>query len=138
MSGHGARAVVLAAGLALISGCGYQTAMSQSEDAVELDVRPREMIIQGGTMASTKRFQILFFGFGKRNSFLEAERQAIEAKGSELLVNRLRLKHFEGFLIPSLWLQTFGFEGATDIPIIGWEIYTVAGTGVRLVPQGSP
>jgi hypothetical protein len=130
-------AVLLATGLALIFGCGYQTAMSQSEDAVELDVRPREMIIQGGAMASTKRFHILFFGFGKKNSFLEAERQAIESNGSELLVNRLRLKHFEGFLIPGLWLQALGVEGATDIPIIGWEIYTVAGTGIRLVPQNS-
>ena len=135
--GYGARIALLGTLLALASGCGYQTAMSQSEDAVELDVRPREMIIQGGAMASTKRFHILFVGFGKKNSFLEAERQAIESSGSELLVNRLRLKHFEGFLIPSLWLQTFGFEGATDVPIIGWEIYTVAGTGVRLVPQGS-
>jgi hypothetical protein len=137
MRRHCPHAALLGMLLALVFGCGYQTAMSQSEDAVELDVTPRQMIIQGGTMASTKRFHILFFGFGKRNSFLEAERQAIEAKGSELLVNRLRLKHFEGFLIPGLWLQTLGVEGATDIPIIGWEIYTVAGTGVRLVPQGS-
>jgi hypothetical protein len=135
--GHGARVVLLGTLLALFFGCGYQTAMSQSEDAVELDVTPREMIIQGGTMASTKRFHILFFGFGKKNSFLEAERQAIESSGSELLVNRLRLKHFEGFMIPSLWFQALGVEGATDIPIIGWEIYTVAGTGIRLVPQGS-
>ena len=133
--GHGARTALLGILLALVFGCGYQTAMSQSEDAVELDVRPREMIIQGGAMASTKRFHILFFGFGKKNSFLEAERQAIESRGSELLVNRLRLKHFEGFLIPGLWLQALGVEGATDIPIIGWEVYTVAGTGIRLVPQ---
>jgi len=116
-------------------GCGHQTAISQSQDAVELNVTPREMIIQGGTSASTRRFRILFFGFGRRNSFLEAERQAIEAKGSELLVNRIRLRHFEGFLIPTLWLQELGFEDVQDLPIIGWEIYTVAGTGVRLVPE---
>jgi hypothetical protein len=36
-----------------------------------------------------------------------------------------------------LWLQTLGFEGATDLPIIGWEVDTVAGTGIRLVPQSS-
>jgi len=131
---HGARAALLGTGLALVFGCAYQTPMSQSEDAVELEVHPREMIIQGGTMASTKRFHILFLGFGKRNSFLEAERQAIESSGSELLVSRLRLRHFEGFLIPGLWLQALGLQEATDIPIIGWEIYTVAGTGVRLVP----
>lgn len=119
-----------------LASCAYQVPVSQSEDVVELRVTPREMIIQGGTMASTRRFQILFFGFGKRNSFLEAERKAIEAKGSELLVNRLRLKHFEGFLIPTLWLQALGVEAAQDLPIIGWEIYTVAGTGVRLVPEG--
>ncbi len=119
-----------------LSGCAYQAGISQSEDGVELDVTPSEMIIQGGTMASTRRFQFLFFGFGKRNSFLEAERLAIEANGSELLVNRIRLKHFEGFLIPSLWFQALGVEGAQDLPIVGWEIYTVAGTGVRLVPGG--
>ena len=95
------------------------------------------MIIQGGTMATTRRFDILFFGFGKRNSFLEAERQAIEANGSELLVNRIRLKHFEGFLIPTLWFQALGIEGAQDLPVIGWEVYTVAGTGIRLVPAGA-
>ncbi len=70
-------------------------------------------------------------------SFLEAERQAIEARGSELRVNRIRLKHFEGFLIRSLWLQALGVADATGIPIIGWEIYTVAGTGVRLVEEDS-
>ena len=133
----GARAALLGVGLALVFGCAFQTPVSQSEDAVELAVRPREMIIQGGAMASTKRFHLLFFGFGKRNSFLRAEREAIESSGSELLVNRLRLKHFEGFLIPSLWLQALGIEGATDFPIIGWEIYTVAGTGIRLVPQSA-
>ncbi len=117
-----------------MAGCAYQVAVSQSEDAVELDVTPREMIIQGGTMASTRRFHILFVGFGKRNSFLRAESEAIDAVGAELLVNRIRLKHFEGFLLPSLWLQALGFEGATDMPIVGWEIYTVAGTGIRLVP----
>ncbi|MDJ0850827.1 MAG: hypothetical protein QNK04_20850 [Myxococcota bacterium] len=126
--------LLLASSLCL-PGCAYQVAMSQSEDAVELDVTPSQMIIQGGTMASTRRFQFLFFGFGKRNSFLEAERQAIEKSGSELLVNRIRLKHFEGFLIPTLWFQALGVEGAQDLPVIGWEIYTVAGTGVRLVPQ---
>ena len=36
-----------------------------------------------------------------------------------------------------LWFQALGVEGAQDFPIIGWEIYTVAGTGVRLVPQSS-
>ena len=128
--------VLLALWLPLV-GCAYQVAVSQSEDAVELNVSPREMIIHGGTMASTRRFQFLFFGFGKRNSFLEAERKAIEASGSELLVNRIRLKHFEGFLIPTLWFQALGIEGAQDLPVIGWEIYTVAGTGVRLVPDGA-
>ena len=117
--------------------CAYQVPVSQSEDSVELEVSPRQMILQGGTMASTRRFHILFMGFGKRNSFLEAERLAIEAKDSDLLVSRVRLKHFEGFLIPSLWLQALGFPGATDVPIVGFEIYTVAGTGVRLVPERS-
>jgi hypothetical protein len=55
MRGHGARIALLGMGLALAFGFAYQTPMSQSEDAVELDVSPREMIIQGGTMASTKR-----------------------------------------------------------------------------------
>ena len=136
MSMHGARITLLSMGLVSFLGCAFQTPVSQSEDAVELDVTPSQMILKGGAMGSTRRFHLLFFGFGKRNSFMEAERQAIESSGSELLVNRLRLKHFEGFLIPSLWLQTLGIEGATDIPIIGWEVYTVAGTGVRLVPQG--
>lgn len=83
-------------------------------------------------MASTRRFHVLFFGFGERNSFIEAESRA---SGSEILVSRLRLKHFEGLLIPSLWLQSLGLQDATDLPIIGWEVYTVAGTGVRLVPS---
>ena len=125
----------LASFLLLMAGCSSKGPISQSEDAVELEVRPHQMILRGGSMGSTRPFKILFFGFGQRNSFLRAEREAIEAVGAELLVNRIRLKHFEGLLIPTLWLQALGVEGATDIPIIGWEIYTVAGTAVRLVPD---
>ena len=33
--------------------------------------------------------------------------------------------------------QALGIEGAQDLPIIGWEVYTVAGTGVRLVSNPS-
>lgn len=133
MSRAGSFALLLA--LLLGPGCAYQTPVSQSQDSVELIVKPSEMTLQGGTMGSTKRFHLLFFGFGPRNSFLEAERRAIEKSDSELLVNRLRLRHFEGFLIPGLWLQALGVQEATDLPIIGWEVYTVAGTGVRLVPD---
>lgn len=133
MSRRGAHAILLATGLALLLGCGYQVPIRQSADEIELEVHPRNLTIQGGTMASTRRFYILFFGFGKRNSFIEAERRAIESSGSEMLVGRVRLKHFEGFLIPSLWFQSLGVEDATDLPIIGWEVYTVAGTGVRFV-----
>ncbi|GEM_PF-1379811 len=121
--------------LLFTAGCAYQVPVTQSQDAVELDVTPREMILKGGTMASTRRFHLLFIGFGERNSFLRAESEAIKAVDAELLVNRIRLKYFEGLLIPSLWLQTLGFNGANDIPIIGWEIYTVAGVGVQLIPQ---
>ena len=121
--------------LLLASGCAFQTPVSQSEDVVELTVTPGEMILRGPTKASTKRFQLLFMGFGERNSFLRAEQEAIEAVDAELLVNRIRLRHFEGFLLPSLWFEALGVEGATDAPIIGWEIYTVVGTGVRLVPD---
>ena len=125
----------LLAVLLLVSGCAYQTPVSQSEDIVELLVTPGEMVLRGATKASTKRFHILFLGFGERNSFLRAEQEAIEAVDAELLVNRIRLRHFEGFLLPSLWLQALGLEGATDVPIVGWEIYTVVGTGIRLVPD---
>ena len=121
--------------LLLASGCAFQTPVSQSEDVVELTVRPGEMILRGTTKASTKRFHVLFMGFGERNSFLRAEQEAIEAVDAELLVNRIRLRHFEGFLLPSLWFQALGVEEAMDVPIVGWEIYTVVGTGVRLVPD---
>lgn len=133
MRGRGSYLALLGMGLALAFGCAYQTPIYESEDLVLLDVRPRQMILQGSTMASSRRFHILFFRFGSWNSFLQVEREAIESSGSELLLNRLRLKQFEGFLIPGLWFQALGFEGATDIPILGWEIYTVAGTGVRIV-----
>jgi len=89
-------------------------------------------------MASTRRFRILFVGFGKRNSFLRAEIQALEAVDAELLVSRIRLRHFEGLLLPGLWLQAFGFGGASDVPILGWETYTVAGMGVVLKPRRIP
>lgn len=121
--------------LPLVPGCAYQVPLSQSEDAVELEIAPEEMILKGPSMASTRRLHLLFVGFGQRNSFMRAEQQAIEAADAELLVNRIRLKHFEGFLIPSMWLQALGVGDATDISIIGWEIYTVAGTAVRVVPS---
>jgi len=134
VSTGGARLMLLGAGLALLVGCAYQVPIRHSSDEIELDVHPGSLILQGGTMASTRRFHILFFGFGERNSFLEAERRAIESSGSEMLVGRVRLRHFEGFLIPSLWLQSLGFQDATDLPVVGWEVYTVAGTGIRFVP----
>lgn len=133
MKGRGGHLALLGMGLVLFFGCAYQTPLYESEDFVLLDVHPSEMILQGTTMASSRRFHILFFRFGSWNSFLEVERQAIEASGSEVLVNRLRLKQFEGFLIPGLWFQALGIQGATDVPILGWEVYTVAGTGVRFV-----
>lgn len=118
-----------------LSACSYQTSFSQSEDAVELDIRPREMQLMGFTQATSRQFRILFFSFGKKNSFLKVEQQALEAGKAELLIGRLRLKSYEGLLIPSSWLQVFGFEGARDFPIIGWEIYTVTGTGVRMLAE---
>ena len=135
MTGRSLRIALLGMALALVFGCAYQTPIYESEDFVLIDVHPRQMILQGSAMASSRRFHILFFRFGSWNSFLQVEREAIESSGSEMLVNRFRLKQFEGFLIPGLWFQALGFEGATDIPILGWEIYTVAGTGVRLVPD---
>lgn len=132
MRARGPYLALLGIGLALVFGCAYQTPLYESEDFVLLEVRPRQMILQGSTMASSRRFHILFFRFGSMNSFLQVEREAIESSGSDLLVNRLRLKQFEGFLIPGLWFQALGIEGATDIPILGWEVFTVAGTGVRI------
>ena len=119
----------------LCMGCAYQVPISESEDLVRLTISPSEMILEGGAMASTRRFQILFFGFGKRNSFLEAEREAIEASGSDLLVGRIRLKQFEGILIPGMWLEALGVPNATDIPIVGFEVYTIAGTGIRVIAE---
>jgi len=115
----------------LLTGCSYQTSISQSEDAIELDIRPREMQLVGYTQATSRRFRLLFVGFGEKNSFLNVERQALETGNAEMLIGRLRLKSYEGLLIPSLWFQALGFEGASDFPIVGWEIYTVTGTGVR-------
>ena len=135
MTGCSLRIALLGIALALVFGCAYQTPIYESEDLVVLDVRPHQMILQGPAMASSRRFHILFFRSGSWHSFVEVERGAIQSSGSELLVTRFRLKQFQGFLIPALWLQGLGFEGATDIPIIGWEVYTVAGTGVRLVPE---
>lgn len=130
------RAALLVTGLGLLLGCADQMPLAQSTDSVELEVVPGEMIIRGGALGSTRRFHIFFVGFGERNSFIEAERRAIEASGSEMLVSRLRLRTFEGLVIPGLWLQALGAEGATDIPIIGWEVYSVVGVGIRLVPGG--
>lgn len=132
------RSYCMAVLLLFLTGCSYQVPVSQSEDAVELHIAPDQMILKGGTMGSTRRFQILFFGFGERNSFYQAELEAVDAVGAELLVNRLRLRHYEGMLIPGSWLQAFGFVGATDFPILGWEVFTVAGTGVRLVRDTEP
>jgi hypothetical protein len=119
----------------LFMGCAYQVPISESGDLVELTISPSEMILEGGAMASTRRFHILFFGFGKPNSFLEAERLAIERSDSDLLVGRIRLKQFEGLLLPGMWLEALGVPNATDIPIVGFEVYTVAGTGIRIAPE---
>ena len=121
---------------ALLTGCVMQEPLRQSEDSIELFVQLEDIVIQGPTRGSTRSFQIFSFQFGERNSFLEAEKQALEANHSTVLLSRVRLRTFEGFLIPSLWLNVLGIP-AKDIPIIGWEVYHVGGIGVQLPAGGA-
>ena len=89
---------------------------------IELHLFREDFLIQGPTRGSTKRFQILFFQFGQENSFLRAERAALEANGSTVLISRLRLRNFEGLVIPTSWFAVLGMP-FSDLPIIGWERY---------------
>ena len=112
--------------------------VSESTDSLLLSLEPQDFKIKGERQASTRRFQLLFFGFGKQNSFVEAARACQEAGDADLLINRLRLRTFEGLMIPAFWISALGVEDAVDIPILGWEVYTVAGTAVDLVAWNSP
>ena len=112
--------------------------VSESTDSLLLLLEPQDFKIKGGRQASTRRFQLLFFGFGKKNSFVEAARACQEAADADLLINRLRLRTFEGLMIPAFWISALGAEDAKDIPILGWEVCTVAGTAVDLVAWNTP
>ena len=123
-------ALVLAS--AGLFGCATLQPMVESEDTVELFLTPDDFQILGGSRGRTERFKILFFGFGPRNSFLKAERMACEEKGADILVSRVRIKSFEGLMIPAFWLSWFGVEDAQDFPLIGYESFITAGVAVNI------
>lgn len=124
-------AAALGMGSVFITACAISTPVRESEDSIMISLEPGEIGIQGTTRATSRRFALLGFGFGKRNSFLKNDITAREAVSADVLFNRTRLKSFEGLLIPWSWLSALGFSAESDIPILGWEVYTVGGTGVR-------
>lgn len=128
---RGVLTLVIAAALGL--GCAYQAPVWESEDGVELDVYPREILIEGFVAERERRFRILFLKFGSSLSFLQTETRAIQRKGADLLIGRIRRQDFYGLVIPGLWLQALGSQNATDVPVIGWEEYVVGGTAIRFV-----
>jgi len=117
-----------------VTGCAIQDPVRQSGDTIEVELKVKDLVLRGPTRGETRAFQILFFQFGQTNSFLEAEKRALEANSSTILISRVRLRTFEGLQIPSLWLNALGIP-LEDFPIIGWEVYHVGGIGVDLVPQ---
>lgn len=116
----------------ILTGCVVTAPASESGDSILLTLTPDNIDIQGGSQASTEQFQILFFVLGQRASFVEAEDKAVKAKHADLLMARTRLRSFEGFVIPVSWLNAFGIPADTDVPVVGWEVFTVAGTAVRV------
>lgn len=129
---HGAVWVVIVG--ILMTGCATQETIQQSGDSFELELDMEDLVLRGPTRGQTRVFQILFFQFGKNNSFLEAEQKALEANSSTILISRIRLKTFEGLQIPTGWLSALGIP-LQDIRIIGWEVYSVGGVGVDLIPR---
>lgn len=115
----------------VLTGC-ITAPVSESGDSILLTLTPDDIDIQGGSLGSTEQFQILFFGFGREASFLEAEEKALDAQAADLLMARTRLRSFEGFVIPVSWLNAVGIPTDADLPVIGWEVFTVAGTAVRV------
>ncbi len=125
----GLLALVVAAGL---SSCALSQPVSESEDSLELLLTPDDFEIVGSARGSTARFQILGLGFGPKNSFVKAERKAYEEKGGDILVNRVRVKSFNGLMIPGFWLAWFGLENVRDFPLIGTEVYITGGIAVKI------
>jgi hypothetical protein len=112
-------------------GCSVTMPMSESGDSVELILKPDDFEILGGARASTSQFKILFIGFGPKNSFLRAERMAADEKNADFIVSRVRVKSYEGLIIPGYWLSLLGIPDVPDWPIVANEKYIVAGTAVR-------
>jgi hypothetical protein len=112
-------------------GCSVTMPMSESEDSVELFLKPEDFEILGGTRANTTQFKILSIGFGPKNSFLRAERKAADQKNADFIVSRVRVKSYEGLIIPGYWLAMLGIPDVPDWPIVANEKYIVAGTAVR-------
>lgn len=126
-------AVAAALGMSsvLMGGCAISTPISESADSILITFQPDEIELQGNTRATSRRFALLGVGFGERNSFLKNDIAARELVGADALFNRIRLKSFEGLLIPVSWLNALGIPVEDDIAILGWEVYTVGGMGVR-------
>ena len=124
--------LALVAAAAGLIGCTATQTVSESEDSLELLLTPHDFEIVGSAQGSTNRFQILGFGFGPKNSFVKAERRAYEENGSDILIGRVRVKSFEGLMIPGFWLAWFGIEDARDFPLIGTEVYTTGGIAVKI------
>ena len=123
----------LAALLALATNAACIVApIRESEDDITISIEPEQFVIVGDVSGRSERFRVFSFGFGKRPSFLEAERFAYESLGADALVNRTRTRVFEGLVVPASWLAAIGVEGAIDVPIAGYEVYAVSGTALTI------
>ena len=94
----------------------------------------------GPTEGQSTSTRIAFFALGEPKSFLEAERAALEANGSELLVDRIRYTEREGVMIPIGSIIRWLFQGFPDVDIPIWvrEIWSVQGVGVRYIGPRPP
>ena len=91
--------VLLVSAVAL-PGCTVNIPVVQSADAVELSLTTDDFEIIGPTRGETEQFQVLWFGFGEPNSFQRSEAEAIRARNADLIIGRVRLRTFEGLVIP--------------------------------------
>lgn len=133
-------AIALLLAMLVSFGCRGRQPAFASNSSLTTDYVIEHLEIVGPTEGQSTRTRIAFFTFGAPKSFLEAEQAALEANGSELLIDRIRYTEREGVVIPLGAFLRWFFPSFPDLDMPLWveEIWRVQGVGARYVGPRAP
>ena len=82
---------------------------------------------------SSRRVRVFAIAFGEPKSFMDAQRQALDQVGGELLFDSVRYDGRRGIVIPLGQILSLFVPGVsvTDVPVVVEEIWYVQGMAAR-------